>query len=68
MEPDEMDLSRWEAIRKYEERASMLVTHFASREQIEGLFHLFAKPFDHHGNLDWVAPAWWHLMMATAKH
>lgn len=46
---------------------SFIVIHFASHEQVDGLFRLFAKPEEWNGAIDWVAPAWWYTMYATAE-
>jgi hypothetical protein len=43
-----------------------MIVHFASRDQLDDLFKLFAKPFGHHDEIDWIAPAWWYAMYATA--
>lgn len=45
----------------------MQIVHFASRDQVDLLFVIFAKPIDMGDWIDWVAPAWWYAMYATAR-
>ena len=45
----------------------MTITHSISTKQLDDLFAIFAKPREHHGAIDWVAPAWWYLAYATAR-
>jgi hypothetical protein len=44
----------------------MTIIHFATHAQVEALFKVFAKPVNQGDWIDWVAPAWWYRMYATA--
>lgn len=45
----------------------MEIIHFATHEQVEGLFKVFAVAREIEDGLDWIAPAWWYAMYATAR-
>ena len=45
----------------------MSINHSISRAQLDVLFNIFAKPREHCGEIDWVAPAWWYVLSATAN-
>jgi hypothetical protein len=46
----------------------MQIVHHVSHAELDRLFAAVAKPVEHDGALDWIAPAWWYLMWATATH
>ena len=40
----------------------MVIIHFVSRKDMDILFKIFARPIEHHGELDWIPPKWWLVM------
>lgn len=45
----------------------MDIVHFMTRKQLDELFAVVAKPVEHCGAIDWIAPSWWYLAYATAR-
>jgi hypothetical protein len=46
----------------------VIIEHFISRAELDRLLASFAKPSAGDGGLKWVAPEWWYVAFAFAKH
>jgi hypothetical protein len=47
----------------------MIIEHFISRAELDRLLATFAKPSaGDRAGLKWVAPEWWYVAFAFAKH
>lgn len=45
----------------------MVLVHQATRDQVENLTNVFARPVEINGELAWVLPEWLQVMLATVN-
>jgi hypothetical protein len=48
-----------------ENEEGITVIHSVGEEDLDLLFKVFAKPIQHHDDIDYIAPAWWYLLFAS---